>query len=83
MTVMETRAQYGELLLKGQEDIEWYNAHFNELVRKFDNQFVAIENQGVVEADYNLDALFIKLTEKGLEPSETLVKFVSKAKVVL
>ncbi len=83
MKVMETRSQYGELLLKGQEDIDWYNSHFDELVRTFNNQFVAIEDRGVVEADSNLDILFTKLTEKCIDPAETLIKFVSKVKVIL
>ena len=61
MRVMETRALYGELLLKGQEDIDWYNIHFNELVKKFNEQFIAIENQEVLEADSSLDRLLNKL----------------------
>ena len=83
MKVMETKAHYTELILKGQEDIGWYNTHFSELVRKFNEQFIAIESKEVVETASDLDILLKKLKEKGINPVETLIKFVSKAKVIL
>ena len=83
MEVMETEAQYAKLILRGQDDIEWYNNNFNELVRKFNEQFIAIEHHEVIEMGPNLYILLKKLKEKGINPVETLIKFVSTAKVIL
>ena len=72
-----------QLLLQGQNNLMWFNSNWNELVRDFNNKFIAIENKEVIESDTNLDSLLNKLRSKGVDSSETMIKFVSKIASIL
>ncbi len=71
------------LLNKLDEDINWFKEHQTELEEEYDNQFIAIENEKVIESDVNLDKLLVKLKEKGKDPANTLIKFVSTTIIIL
>lgn len=72
-----------QLLLKSQNNLEWFSSHLNELLRDYDNKFVAIDNQNVIDSDDNFDALLKRLESKNIDPSDILIKFVSKIKIIL
>ena len=76
-------AEIVQLLLKSQNNLEWFGSHLNELMIKFENQFIAIDNQEVIAEDNNFDALLNKLKNKAIDPSNILIKFVSKIKSIL
>jgi len=71
-----------ELLNKNEADLKWFVKHESSLTEEFDNKFVAIENEKVVESDKNIKNLVEKLKAKDIDPTITVVQFVSKTKII-
>jgi hypothetical protein len=72
-----------QLLLQGQNNLMWFNSNWNKLAKDFNNKFIAIENKEVIESDSDLDSLLDKLKSKGVDSSETMIKFISKIASIL
>jgi hypothetical protein len=60
----------------------WFMEHYEELVERFDGEFVAIYQQKVVDHDKNLRSLMKRIRKK-YPLSRVLVEFVSKEKLAL
>ncbi|MFH1590954.1 MAG: DUF5678 domain-containing protein [archaeon] len=71
------------MLQKNHRTNEWYNSSVDSLKRKFNNEFIAIENESVIEHAEDMKTLFAKLRSQGLDPSGMVIKFVSKMKAIL
>jgi len=71
-----------ELLNKTEEELGWFSRNYNDFVSKFDQQFVAISGKDVIEHDKDLQVVIKKLKSHNLNPSETLIRFVSKIKTI-
>ena len=56
-------------------DINWFKEHQTELEEKYDNQFIAIEDEELISTDKNLDILITKLKKMGKDPAGVLIKF--------
>lgn len=72
-----------EKLILAHRDLEWYAQHLEEFKTKFNNQFVAFQHQTVMDADPAMEQLLARLRNKGIDPAETIIRFVSKIKTVL
>jgi hypothetical protein len=60
----------------------WFEKHYNELVEKFDGEFVAVYEQKVVDHDKELNALMKRIKSK--YPADRIfVDFVSSEKLTL
>ena len=64
-------------------DITWFKEHQTELEEKYDNQFIAIEDEELISTDKNLDILITKLKKMGKDPAGVLIKFVSTTIIIL
>ncbi len=71
-----------ELLNKTEEELGWFSRNHNDLVTKFDQQFVAINGTNVIEHDKDLQVVIKNLKSHNLNPPETLIRFVSKIKTI-
>ncbi len=60
----------------------WFEEHYEELVKKFDGEFVAIYEQKVVDHDKELTML-MKRVEAKYPVERILVDFVSSEKLTL
>jgi len=60
----------------------WFEKHYNELVEKFDGEFVAVYEQKVVDHDKELNAL-MKRIESRYSADRIFVDFVSSEKLTL
>jgi hypothetical protein len=60
----------------------WFEKHYNELVEKFDGEFVAVYEQKVVDHDKELNALMKRIKSKYLA-DRIFVDFVSSEKLTL
>jgi len=60
----------------------WFEKHYNELVEKFDGEFVAVYEQKVVDHDKELNAL-MKRIESKYSADRIFVDFVSSEKLTL
>ena len=52
---------------------EWLRSHQKELESRYAGKFVAVIAPGEVEASENLETLFKKLEEKGVEPGRVII----------
>lgn len=75
--------QVARMIQTGQEDLNWFNININRIVSDFNNQFIALKNKEVIDADADLDKLVSRLKNKKLDMSGILLRFVSKVKYVL
>jgi hypothetical protein len=57
-------------------DTEWLRSHYDELLEQFNQEYVAIRNQQVIESAKDLDELKQELREKNIEPKDILVEFI-------
>jgi hypothetical protein len=60
----------------------WFEKHYNELVEKFDGEFVAVYEQKVVDHDKELNALMKRIKSK-YSADRIFVDFVSSEKLTL
>jgi hypothetical protein len=60
----------------------WFEKHYNELVEKFDGEFVAVYGQKVVDHDKELNALMKRIKSK-YSADRIFVDFVSNEKLTL
>ncbi|MCC5999110.1 MAG: DUF5678 domain-containing protein [Thermofilum sp.] len=67
---------------ENEKNWSWFMKHYEELVEKFDGEFVAIYQQRVVDHDKNLRSLMKRIRKK-YPLSRVLVEFVSKEKLAL
>jgi len=60
----------------------WFEDHYEELVKKFDGEFVAVHEQRVVDHDRDVSAL-MKRIEAKYSADRVFVDFVSSEKLTL
>lgn len=60
----------------------WFEDHYEELVKKFDGEFVAVHEQRVVDYDRDVSAL-MKRIEAKYSADRVFVDFVSSEKLTL
>lgn len=62
--------------------IGWFKEHYEELVEKFDGEFVAVCEQKVIDHDREINMLMKRIREK-YPKKHVLVEFVSREKMTL
>jgi hypothetical protein len=72
-----------QMLMSGQDDLNWFESSLDKLKLSYNNKFIAFKNKKVIESDPNLDNLINKLNKKGIDSSNLFIKFVSKVKAIL
>lgn len=72
-----------EILVRAKKDAEWISAHYEQLLQKYDNQFIAVREQEILAANSDVDELLVQLEKKGIQANELLVKFITKVAFVL
>jgi len=81
---METVDVHELALLRGaRHDLEWFGAHYQNLLKAHNNEFVAIKNSKIIAANPKLEELLAKIEKLGYNPIETLIKYVTNAYSVL
>lgn len=58
------------------KDTKWLRTQYNELLKKFNERFVAIKNENIIDDDININELKDKLAKKDMELSDVLVEFI-------
>ncbi len=72
-----------DLLRAGRSDLSWLSENYAQILKSYDNQFVAVKDKEVIAASKNMDALLRELKRKKIDPATTLVQFVTSAAVIL
>ncbi len=65
-------------LQRFQRDIDYYQAHYEELLEQYPEQWVAIFNERVVGADPDARKLFNDVKGLGIPLGSTLVKYLTR-----
>ncbi len=66
-----------------QQDIDYYQTHWGELLSEYPEQWVAIFNERVVGASTGLDELLAKVKRKGIPVGRCLVEYVTAKEELL
>ncbi len=72
-----------QMLVNGQKDLCWFESNLNNLRSRYNNEFIAFQNEEILEHDSSLDNVIDKLKKRNVDTSEIFIKFVSKVKVIL
>jgi hypothetical protein len=59
-----------------EKDSEWLHNHYNDIVGRFSEEFVAIKNQHIIAHHRNLDNFKKELEDKNVNPSEILIEYI-------
>jgi Family of unknown function (DUF5678) len=57
-------------------DTRWLRTQYSDLLENYDQRFVAITNERVIEDDVDVNELKRKLAERGMNLSDVLVEFI-------
>ena len=72
-----------KMLNTSDADLEWFRDNINRLKEKYDQNYIAIENNEVLAHDKTINGLIKKLRQMGKDSSKIFIQFVSKLRVVL
>lgn len=61
-----------------QRDLEYLSASRDQLVTKYDEQWVAILNEAVVAHAHEVEELVAQLDERGISPDQVTVDYLTK-----
>lgn len=64
-------------LARFKRDVAYYEAHYQDLLARYPEQWIAIYNQAVVGTAEKFDDLLIALQQRGVPPEQTLVEHLS------
>ena len=70
-------------LARFQQDSDYFESRYEELLQQYPEQWVAILNQAVVGSDTNLDRLLSRLDEEGIPIEKALIEHVTAEEDVL
>ena len=72
-----------EMLNAGHRNNEWFSENLDFLKKDFNNKFVAISEQRVIESDGDLQELIKKLSNRNISLDKVMIEFVTKIKTIL
>jgi len=73
-----------EILSEHQSNLDWFNAHYSELKKRYSDKWIAVRGSGVVDSDRSHSKLVVRLKRKhGSEYSKLAVIYISKRPIEL
>ncbi len=75
---METMQAQVEILNRLESDLVWFQENLKNIQKDYSNRFIAIKKRKIISEGKTVDELVEKLKSKKQDPSEVLIKFVSK-----
>lgn len=72
-----------EELIELQKDSEFLKESYNNLKKRYVNQYVAIKDRDVIVHHKNIETVLKKLKEKRLNPANILIEFLHPKDMVL
>ena len=71
------------LLKKVNKDADWLSAKFTELIRQYNNQFVAVKDQKIAAASKSHEELLKILEAQAINPQLTLIKYLTNEAIII
>ena len=72
-----------ECIARFQRDVDYFESHYEQLLREHPEQWVAIFNQAVVGTDSDFDALLETLDQAGIPIESALIERVTSEEDIL
>jgi len=70
------------VLLKYEENMKWVSKHYEELKRKYMDEWIAVLNETVVDHDHNLNKLVKRLRKNyPMDYNEIAIEYVTANKI--
>ncbi len=66
------------LLEKFESNGIWLNEHYDEIYRKYRNEFVAVKDRRIIAHNSDFEALLKELKAMRIDPGEVLVEYISE-----
>jgi hypothetical protein len=66
-----------------QKDSEFLRSSHDRLKKQFENQYIAIKNQKVIDHNSNVEQLIKNIRAKNLDPALTLIEFLHPRDMIL
>ena len=71
------KEQIQEMYSKGFANNKWLIDHYRELIRTYNNQFVAVMDGKVIDSDVDPEVLLNRLKKKGVDVSAVAIDFIT------
>ena len=72
-----------ELINRVESDLDWLDQNMPDLKKEYDQKFIAIKNKRVIAVGNFIEDVIKNLNLQNIDPSETLIYFISKLALVL
>lgn len=66
-----------EGLRRFREDIQWIHDNYNDLLKKYPEEMIAVLNKEVQDHDPNMQTLCDRMRKEGKEPGECAFEFIT------
>ena len=67
-----------EELVEFNRDMDWISHNQEKIRRKHPNKYVAVMKRRIIDVDSELRTLIRRLREKGIDPGEIAIEFISE-----
>ena len=71
---------YPAIFIEDEKNKEWFQKNYKKLIQKYDDHYVAIYKQKIIDFDRNLDNL-LKRIEKKIPKEHVLIEFVTSQRL--
>jgi predicted DNA-binding protein (UPF0278 family) len=69
---MITEAELKEFV----EDTKWLHSHYDEMLDKYNDQYIAIQHQDVLDSAKNIEVLRDKLERRNIKAQEIFIEYI-------
>ena len=80
---MQTQPAERAELARFRRDVDYYEAHYDELLAQYPEEWVAIYDESVVGTAPQIEDLLTALTRRGVPPEQALVRHVTRHENIL
>jgi len=72
-----------KLLKDFEKDVDWLDNHIDSLKVEYDQKFIAVKNGHIIAIGTFIEDVINTLKLQKIDPSETLIQFISKVRRIL
>ncbi len=69
---MITEAEQKEFV----EDTKWLHTHYDEILDKYNEQYIAIQHQSVLDSAKNIETLGDKLKKRNIKAQDVFIEYI-------
>jgi len=66
------------MLLRANAELNWISGHYGEILKKFENQFIAVSGTNIVANGSSIDNLLSKLNAEGIDIKSVTTEYITK-----